>query len=169
MALAHTYCNFCGAPFPADAGWPRTCSSCGETTFRNPLPVVVVLLPVGDGVLAIRRAIPPQIGALALPGGFIDYGETWQDAGARELFEETGVRVSTADIRAFRVHSAGDGTLIVFAVCRGVTSEALPPFIPNAECSERVILSAPQPMAFQLHEDMLNLFFDGGMPLSGGE
>jgi 8-oxo-dGTP pyrophosphatase MutT (NUDIX family) len=39
----------------------------------------------------VRRAIPPARDTLALPGGFIDYGESWQNAAARELREETGI------------------------------------------------------------------------------
>src|SRR5512142_1460613 len=105
---AYSHCSYCGAPFPPDAPWPRTCAACGSTSFRNPLPVAVVLLPVilsptQTGILAIRRGIPPRQGELALPGGFINYGETWQEAGAREVFEESGVQISPEEICEFRV------------------------------------------------------------------
>ena len=60
------------------------CPTCGS--WRNPAPVSVLVVPANDGVLVIRRNIPP-VGKLALPGGFIDLGETWQQAGAREAHE----------------------------------------------------------------------------------
>ena len=44
--MQHSHCSFCGTPFVPDAPWPRLCTSCGETTWRNPLPVGVLLFPV---------------------------------------------------------------------------------------------------------------------------
>jgi ADP-ribose pyrophosphatase YjhB (NUDIX family) len=60
--------------------------------YRNPIPVVVLAVPVEDlGVLMVRRVKPPA--GLALPSGYIEHGELWPDAAARELAEETGIRV----------------------------------------------------------------------------
>lgn len=86
----HAHCGPCGARFPEGLAFPRRCAACGHVTYVNPVPVAVLLLPVDDGLLVIRRAIEPRKGQLALPGGFIDLGESWQAAAARELREETG-------------------------------------------------------------------------------
>jgi 8-oxo-dGTP diphosphatase len=52
----------------------------------------------GDDVLLIRRGWPPHQGELALPGGHVDPGETSRTAAARELLEETGIRVLEDDL-----------------------------------------------------------------------
>ena len=67
----NSYCSYCGHPFAPDQPWPRRCEHCHNVTFQNPLPVAVLLLPVDDGVLVVRRAIQPRLGQLALPGGYI--------------------------------------------------------------------------------------------------
>src|SRR5262245_9804473 len=111
----NAHCSYCGSRFDEGATWPRGCGSCGETSYLNPLPVAVLLVPVDGGLLAIRRAIPP-VGKLALPGGFIDYGESWQQACAREVREEAQLEIAPGTIREMRVLSAPDGTLLVFGL-----------------------------------------------------
>src|SRR5438046_56430 len=106
----------------------------------NPLPVSVVLLPVDNGLLLVRRAIPP-IGQRALPGGYINLGESWQEAGAREMLEETGIRIEAGEIEDFYVRSAPppDTLVIVFGLARPRKRSELPAFTPNEEVSELVI------------------------------
>lgn len=158
----HSHCSFCGTAFAAGSTWPRTCPSCGNVSFRNPLPVCVVLVPIQQdgrsGVLAVRRAIPPRLGEIALPGGYVNYGETWQEAGAREVFEETGVSIEPAEISEFRVRSAPDSTLIIFGLARPRPITTLPPFVANDEASQRLVLFEPVPMAFELHGEIVAQF-----------
>jgi 8-oxo-dGTP diphosphatase len=58
------------------------------------LTVDCVVVDAAGRVLLIRRQNPPFKGELALPGGFVEIGETVEAAARREVLEETGVRVS---------------------------------------------------------------------------
>lgn len=157
----NSHCGYCGARFDLDAPFPRRCGECANSTYQNPLPVSVVLVPVGgEGLLLVRRAIPPCAGALALPGGFIGVGESWQEAGAREVGEETGVHVDPAEIRLFDTCSAPDGTLLIFGIAETPREEMdLPAFVPNHETSEIVIARAPLELAFALHTQTAERFW----------
>jgi len=70
-----------------------TCTQCGSAVAqRNPFPTVdIVLHRDGQGILLIERRNPPH--GWALPGGFIDCGESAEQAAVREAKEETGLAV----------------------------------------------------------------------------
>lgn len=133
-------------------------------TFHNPTPVVVVILPVDDGVLLIRRNKPddPNRGKLALPGGYLEYGESWRDGAARELFEETGIRIPPRDLEVFGVESTPDGSkVLIFATLdTPIDIVQLPVFIPNEEVSEISIVVEPTELAFSIHTELLARYFD---------
>ena len=173
MPDKYAHCTFCGARFTAGQRWPRRCAACGETSYLNPTPVAVVLQPVllqpallepallqpgplqpplldpgGDGLLVIRRGIPPARDELALPGGFIEVGETWQQAAVRELGEETGLRADPEAVRLFDAASAPDGTLLIFGL--------LPPApeVPAFRSDEThgcEVIAEPTELGFELH------------------
>ncbi|MCC6996721.1 MAG: NUDIX domain-containing protein, partial [Deltaproteobacteria bacterium] len=105
--------------------------------------------------------IEPHIGKLALPGGYINLGESWQRAATREVEEETGLVVDTAGVRDFRVLSAPDGTVLVFGTAGALPANALDvaAFEPSHETSELCIVRAPQELAFPLHTQVLAEWF----------
>jgi ADP-ribose pyrophosphatase YjhB (NUDIX family) len=149
----HAFCGACGEKFvPTEQSFPRRCDRCDMMTYVNPTPVAVLLLPVSDGLLAIRRSIEPQRGGLALPGGFIDIGESWQAAAVRELREETGIQAAAESVKLFAVHSAPDGTLLVFGSAPPIDSEEdLPTFVATSETEELTVVRGPTELAFPLH------------------
>jgi ADP-ribose pyrophosphatase YjhB (NUDIX family) len=157
------HCTFCGARFVSGQAWPRRCGACGETSYQNPAPVAVAVQPVGDGLLVVRRGIPPAVGRLALPGGFLDVGETWQAAVVRELSEETGLTVDAAAVRHYETVSAPDGTLLVFGRLPALADAShLPPSAANEESLGWEILSGPSELAFNLHTLVAQRFFTAG-------
>jgi ADP-ribose pyrophosphatase YjhB (NUDIX family) len=161
MYQKNAHCSYCGRAFAPDQAWPRHCAGCANITYRNPLPVAVLLLPVDGGLLCIRRDIEPGKGKLALPGGFIDVGETWQEAAARELFEEAGITIDPEEVRDFRTLSSrlGDNTILILGVARERRSADLPVFKPTNETSECVIIKGPEELAFPLHTQAVNEYF----------
>ena len=168
QAEVRLHCTSCGKPFEqaGTQGWPRTCAGCGKITYKNPIPVAVVLLPVLDrkGLLVIRRAVKndPGWGQFALPGGFIDINDaSWQAAAAREVREEVaGVSLDPAGFRLFDVISAPDRTLLLFVLAAGVNSSDLPAFKPSDEASEMAVITAPQELAFPLHTHVVRRYFE---------
>jgi 8-oxo-dGTP diphosphatase len=70
------------------------CPSCGQKVkdYRNPLPTVDVIIELPEGIVLIERKNEPF--GWAIPGGFVDYGETVESAAERETMEETGLTVS---------------------------------------------------------------------------
>lgn len=71
--------------------------------YRNPVPTVDIIIELrGRGIVLIKRSNPPH--GWALPGGFVDYGESLESAAVREALEETGLDVTL--VRQFHTYSA---------------------------------------------------------------
>ena len=89
----HRFCANCGAPTEIrEAGHVRRCPSCGAEHHPRTDPVVIMLVLRGDEVLLGRQASwpPDRYSALA---GFVEPGESLEEAVAREVLEESGVRI----------------------------------------------------------------------------
>lgn len=93
----------------------------------------------------------------------MDYGESWQEAGAREVWEEARVELSPYEIQEFRVRSTpADNQILIFGVAQSRSLADLAPFEPTAEATERSFIKAPQELAFPLHTEVVKTFFNTG-------
>ena len=79
------------------------CPRCGTPvkTYRNPVPTVDIIIRHQAGIVLIERRNAPL--GWALPGGFVDYGETLETAATREAKEETGLELT--GLRQFAAYS----------------------------------------------------------------
>ncbi len=82
------------------------CPHCQEKiqVYRNPVPTVDIIIEIDESIVLIKRKNPPH--GWALPGGFVDYGESYETAAAREAEEETGIVVK--NLQQFRTYSDPD-------------------------------------------------------------
>jgi ADP-ribose pyrophosphatase YjhB (NUDIX family) len=94
-ALAEArFCPRCGQP--AEVNFPRriVCAHCGYAAYYNPKPVAGAIPFDGDGrVILLRRGFDPGQGLWTFPGGFVDLGESVEEAARRETEEELGIEI----------------------------------------------------------------------------
>ncbi|WP_170337151.1 NAD(+) diphosphatase [Ruegeria arenilitoris] len=96
----HRFCARCGAQSEvSQAGWQRSCPSCGGQHFPRTDPVVIMLITHGDSVLMGRSPGWPE-GMYSLLAGFVEPGETLEAAVRREVMEEAGVPVGAVSYLA---------------------------------------------------------------------
>jgi ADP-ribose pyrophosphatase YjhB (NUDIX family) len=135
------------------------CPYCNkELPLRNPLPTVDIIIEFNNGIILIKRKNPP-IG-WALPGGFVDYGESLENAAIREAKEETSLDITLK--RQFHAYSDPNRdprhhTITVVYIAKGIG-------IPRAEDDAKEIgifsfNNLPEPIVFD-HRDILIDYFN---------
>lgn len=99
----------------------------------RPIVSVGAVVFEGDRVLLVRRAHEPLKGEWSLPGGAVELGETLEAAVAREVFEETGLRIDVGPLveAVDRVHRDADGCVeyhyvVVDYLCRARSNRLVP-------------------------------------------
>ncbi len=98
--FGHAYCGRCGAPTePHEAEMARACRSCGTLHFPRISPAVITLVHRDDGAVLLAHDRRFRAGFFALLAGFVEPGETLEQAVAREIREEVGIEVG--DLRYF--------------------------------------------------------------------
>jgi len=104
------YCGECGqslvkVTLGGDALERSMCVSCGRISYENPKVLVWCFAHWQQRILLCRRAHEPARGLWNPPAGFVEMGETLEEAAAREMYEEVGLRLSPAHLTLYRVAS----------------------------------------------------------------
>ncbi|MDD5642493.1 MAG: NUDIX hydrolase [Syntrophales bacterium] len=117
-AETYRYCPQCGGELeerllkPGEP--PRlVCQACGFVFYIDPKLAVIGLVPLNGGLVLVRRAIDPGYGLWVVPGGFVDVGETLEQAVVRETLEETRLQVEV--VRLLNVYSYEQSRTVVAA------------------------------------------------------
>jgi ADP-ribose pyrophosphatase YjhB (NUDIX family) len=106
------FCPRCGEE--ATVRFPRSiaCPSCGYGAYYNPKPVACSIPRDSDGrIILMRRATEPSRGRWTMPGGFVDLGESVEDAAVRECGEELGIEIELEDLVG--VYSRAEDRIVV--------------------------------------------------------
>ncbi len=121
---AFAYCPRCGAPNESLGSIPFRCRACALAIYFGPVAAVAGLIVDGESrLLLVRRARDPGKHQWGLPGGFVDQGETAEEALAREVLEETQLTLVQSELLAtgpnrYTHTGATADVLDMFFLCR---------------------------------------------------
>jgi len=104
-----------------------TCPSCGSSVkqYRNPFPTVDIIIELDNGIVLIERKNKPF--GWALPGGFVDYGESLESAAVREAREETSLEISNLRLLGCYSDPARDDRMHTISTVYIATGQGTPP------------------------------------------
>jgi NAD+ diphosphatase len=162
------HCPRCAAKRDAEGDAVRfLCDACGFVYYYNvAVSSAVLIVAADDQALFIRRARDPGRNKLALPGGFIDRGETAEHAAIREVREEAGVRLERVEFMAsfpnlYAYRGVEYPVIDLFFVARVETRDASP-----LDDVTEIVWAVPgslrdQDLAFPSHARALSYFAGG--------
>ncbi len=121
------YCAQCGGgilygPVDGETRERHACSTCQVIFYQNPKIVVATLPSHEGGLVLIRRGIEPGYGLWGYPGGFMELGETVEEAAIRETLEETGYEIELG--HSVGIYSRPNAGVVVLAFAASVIGGA---------------------------------------------
>jgi ADP-ribose pyrophosphatase YjhB (NUDIX family) len=159
--FAWNFCPICGARLEVrDDGFGDRphCGACRRFYYSNPVPAVCCFVTQGEKLLHVRRAVEPHKGEWSLPGGYVELGETTEQAALREFEEETGLRghglrLIGASTRPSRISGAVIVLGYIIERWDGVSC-------PGSDVTELDFFSKGErpALAFDVHRELLGIF-----------
>lgn len=133
--------------------------------YHNPTPVAVAIVKVmtneGIKILTVTRGLPPCIGELCLPGGYVDSYENAQMAAARELFEETGLDLAVNDFTIVDSKVSQRNTILIFCEYNYVLNEVdIDWSFKNEETLDLSLGNGSTNYCFNTHNDIMYRYFN---------
>ena len=122
------YCQRCGhtlAEKSIENKPRRYCPACGYVAFLDPKVAAAVLALTNGKLVMVKRGVEPSLGRWAFPSGFVDRGESVEDAAVREVKEETGLDVRLTGLVG--LYSGEGSTIVLAAFAAEVTGGTLRP------------------------------------------
>ena len=142
------------------------CAACGRVIFYDPKLAATTVVESGGRVLFVRRLTQPGYGLWSLPGGYVDRGEVVEQAAAREVLEETGLRVEITGLVGLFAES-GHPVVVAAYHCHSVRGDAAPG--PEVSQLGYFALDSLPPLAFDRDREILRAWWwlirDGEPPV----
>jgi 8-oxo-dGTP diphosphatase len=156
------FCPYCAGSLErrmVEGRMRHVCMSCDEVYYQNPLPAATALVVNDCGQLLLgKRAVEPARGQWCLPGGFVELGESMEQAALRELQEETGlVAGSGAFVGCFYQNSQYYGGVIIFGYRIDVVLGE-PAAGDDMQALRYYSFDHLPPIAFESHRRLIELF-----------
>ena len=126
LASQANYCIRCGTALEDRFIYGesrRICATCNHIHFVDPKVAAVTFIHNGESILLVRRAMDPEKGKWALPGGYVDANEDPRQAAIREAKEETGLHITITRLLDIVFTPPADGEqgirpiVIIFEAC----------------------------------------------------
>ncbi len=168
------FCPDCAGPLERHVvgGEPRghwQCAACKELHYDYPMIVVTCFVAHQDRLLWVQRNIEPRRGAWAIPGGFMEQGETLAQGAARELHEEAGVLLPADSLQLYMTGTITFINQVYVAFRARVESDACEPgveslkagFFSRHECPwDEVAYPQVNDSIIQAYDDLQSGQFD---------
>jgi mutator protein MutT len=118
-AASYQFCPICGGALVGRVvkhGDPMrlVCASCGFVFYQDPKLAAGAIVVLDGRIVLARRAIEPALGKWVFPGGFVDRGETVEEAAARETREEVNVAVEIGELVGVYSYPGNEVVLVVY-------------------------------------------------------
>ncbi len=157
------FCPYCGHGLTdkhIEGRNRRFCESCKTTIYENPVPATcIVIADPCDRILLVRRSVEPKKGYWCLPGGFMELRETPEEAGLRELQEETGLSGKIDMLLGLFTHSGKQYDTILMSGFLVRSYTGTPKAGDDAEAVQWFTRERLPEIAFSSHMKFINIYY----------